>query len=140
MLGQVIGGAGDDTCYISDASLVIVEHATVGEIDSRHSEVSCQLPDNIETLTLLTAANLNGAGNCGANSLNGNLGDIRLIGLGGADVIDGGSGDDRLIGGAQNDTLDGGDGDDVQNGQARADRLTAVSVTICRTAVPARMR
>ena len=59
----------------------------------------------------------------GANWINGQNGNDKLIGLGGDDTLIGGAGNDTLLGGAGNDKLLGGVGYDTLNGGAGNDRL-----------------
>jgi Ca2+-binding RTX toxin-like protein len=59
----------------------------------------------------------------GADSLYGQEGDDRLLGLAGADLLDGGDGRDQLSGGLDADTLDGGLGRDALIGGLGADRF-----------------
>jgi Ca2+-binding RTX toxin-like protein len=75
--------------------------------------VNWTLADNVETLFLRSAANLNGRGNALANTIAGNSGANTLEGRGGDDVLDGRGGNDRLAGGVGDDILTGGTGDDV---------------------------
>jgi Ca2+-binding RTX toxin-like protein len=95
------GGAGDDVYQVDDVGDQVVEAAGDG-VDSVQSQVSTVLGANIENLTLLGSANINGTGNADDNVITGNAG---------ANVLDGTSGNDTLIGGAGNDVyyVDGGD-------------------------------
>ena len=65
--------------------------------------MSYTLTDNVEELTLLGTADLEGTGNATANIIKGN---------GGNNLLDGGAGDDSLNGGAGKDQLIGGAGAD----------------------------
>jgi Ca2+-binding RTX toxin-like protein len=67
---------------------------------------------NIENLTLIGAALINGTGNALNNTLTGNAAANLLSGLVGNDILNGGAGIDILIGGAGKDTLSGGLGND----------------------------
>ncbi|KQV33652.1 MULTISPECIES: calcium-binding protein [unclassified Rhizobium] len=97
---RLAGGLGNDT-YVYDGSDTIVENANQGT-DTVRSSDSHTLAANLENLTLLGTAALNGTGNSAANVITGNTA---------ANTLDGGTGADRLIGGAGNDTYvtDGGD-------------------------------
>ena len=68
---------------------------------------------NIENLRLFGTADLNLAGDGGANVLVGNAGANRLRGGAGQDRLKGFAGDDILIGGSGRDTLTGGTGEDL---------------------------
>ncbi|MDA8129849.1 MAG: hypothetical protein M0Z73_14285 [Betaproteobacteria bacterium] len=87
------GGAGDDT-YVVGTGDSVVESANQG-VDTVQSEVSFTLSANVENLTLIGTAAINGSG----NSL-----DNVLIGNSGNNVLDGGAGLDRLTGGLGDDT------------------------------------
>ncbi|QXZ15489.1 calcium-binding protein [Pseudomonas sp. AO-1] len=90
------GGAGNDTYYVDNAGDVIVEtSALLDEIDTVMSTLSYSLGTNLENLTLLGTANINGTGNERNNVITGNSGD---------NILDGGTGIDRMIGGTGNDT------------------------------------
>ncbi|QKD84367.1 calcium-binding protein [Thermoleptolyngbya sichuanensis A183] len=106
------GGAGNDTYIVDSASDVVVELAGQG-IDEVRSFVSHTLSANVENLTLLGAANINGTGNDLNNVINGNAGNNFLFGLAGNDTLNGGDGNDLLSGGLGNDTMNGGFGDDT---------------------------
>ncbi|NBB15509.1 hypothetical protein GVN21_09095 [Caulobacter sp. SLTY] len=105
------GGVGDDVFLVDDAGDTTVELAAQG-VDQVRASISVTLGDNIETLILEGAGNLNGTGNGLANTLNGNSGANVLDGLGGSDLLKGGDGIDTLIGGTGNDILVGGAGAD----------------------------
>jgi len=109
------GGAGNDTYVVDRFSDSVTEGANAGT-DTVHSTVTWTLGANVENLTLLLNANVNGTGNALNNILVGNDGANALDGGGGADTISGGGDDDVLTGGAGNDTLDGGEGEDTMSG------------------------
>jgi Ca2+-binding RTX toxin-like protein len=98
----LIGGAGNDT-YRVDAADVVIENANEG-IDTVLSVVTHTLAANVENLTLIGAASINGTGNALDNVLTGNGAVNTLIGAAGNDTLDGGAGADILIGGVGNDT------------------------------------
>jgi Ca2+-binding RTX toxin-like protein len=77
------GGPGDDTYFVG-AGDTVVEGVNEGQ-DLVFSDVSWILGSNIENLTLVGTANINGTGNSLANILRGNNG---------TNVLDGGAGDD----------------------------------------------
>jgi VCBS repeat-containing protein len=91
------GGDGNDIYYVDNAGDVVVEllNSGFGGADEVRSTISYTLADNVETLTLLGAANIDGTGNNKANLIVGNDGN---------NVLDGGLGSDTLTGGLGNDT------------------------------------
>ncbi|MGE8189998.1 M10 family metallopeptidase C-terminal domain-containing protein, partial [Pseudomonas sp. NPDC086278] len=90
------GGAGNDTYFVDNTGDVVIEDGTsASEIDAVNSSVNYVLGNNVEYLTLLGTANLNGTGNAQNNLITGNSGN---------NVLDGGTGADILVGGTGNDT------------------------------------
>ena len=120
--GSVFGGAGNDTYIVSDSSIELVELLDEG-IDLVKANVSFEISEFIENLSLIGSSDINGVGNSAANILSGNSGNNILRGLNGADEIFGNNGDDRVIGGKGADTLRGGAGDDVLRGGSSQDKL-----------------
>jgi hypothetical protein len=110
---RLAGGLGNDSYVVDDAGDVVVEDAGAG-IDLVQSSLSHILGANVENLTLLGTAALNGTGNELNNVIAGNTG---------ANSLSGADGNDYLLGGAGNDSLDGGAGDDRLDGGTGADRL-----------------
>jgi Ca2+-binding RTX toxin-like protein len=112
----LIGGAGDDT-YVLGADADTVAEGANGGNDTITSTISRTLTiySDIENLTLVGSASVNGTGNNLDNVISGNNGDNVLNGGLGSDTLDGGAGDDTLTGGNDNvaDTLMGGAGDDL---------------------------
>lgn len=117
------GGAGDDT-YIVDNTLDTVTELVGEGNDHVKARATYTLGANIEQLTLLGAAALNGTGNALDNTITGNEAANTLYGMDGNDTLDGGTGADRLIGGAgddvyivddENDSIQefGGEGNDT---------------------------
>jgi uncharacterized delta-60 repeat protein len=99
------GDDGNDTYVVDNAGDVVTEtNTSPTEIDTVQSGISYTLGANVENLTLIGTAALNGTGNTLANVLTGNVGN---------NVLDGGLGNDRLNGGAGADTLKGGSGNDT---------------------------
>ncbi|HEV2746677.1 MAG TPA: hypothetical protein VGW34_05190 [Allosphingosinicella sp.] len=89
------GGAGNDVYRVDHASDLITEAAVAGT-DRVEASVSFTLGRNLEALSLIGAADIDGAGNALAN---------RITGNGGANVLAGGRGADRLEGGAGRDSF-----------------------------------
>ena len=91
---SMAGGLGDDTYVIDNAGDVITEASDAGT-DTVQSFISHILEANVENLTLIGTANVNGTGNAFDNFLTGNVG---------ANTLDGGKGADSMAGGLGNDT------------------------------------
>ena len=98
----MIGGEGDDTYTVDNIGDVVTEWSGQGQ-DEVRSALSYTLGDNLEHLTLLGTAALNGTGNAAANRIIGNNANNRLDGLAGDDTLDGGAGNDTMIGGTGSD-------------------------------------
>jgi Ca2+-binding RTX toxin-like protein len=88
---------------VDNVSDVIVETGT-DTSDAVHSYITYEIGAEIEYLTLLGSANIDGTGNGSGNVMYGNTG---------ANTLSGASGNDTLIGQSGIDTLLGGDGDDI---------------------------
>jgi serralysin len=99
----ISGGTGNDSYIVDNSGDRAIENLNSGS-DLIKSNISFALPDNIENLTLLGAANISATGN--------NLDNI-LTGNNGQNVLSGGFGSDTLVGGLGNDTLVGGLGADT---------------------------
>ncbi|WP_172373867.1 DUF4214 domain-containing protein [Mesorhizobium sp. NZP2234] len=111
------GNAGNDTYVVDDAGDQVIENASEGT-DTVLSSVTYTISDaDVENLTLMGTAAINGFGNGSANVLTGNSAANSLSGGSGNDTLNGGAGDDSLAGGSGNDTLVGGIGNDYENGQ-----------------------
>ena len=102
----MVGGAGDDTYVVDDPGDTVYEVAGAG-VDTVESSVSTTLGANIENLSLVGVAAINGTGNALDNVLFGNIASNTLTGGAGADAIKAGAGNDRLYGGDGNDSLTG---------------------------------
>ena len=89
----MIGGVGNDTYVIDNAGDTTVE-AAAGGTDTVQSALTWTLSTEVENLTLIGTAAINGTGNTLANTLLGNSG---------ANTLDGGTGADAMTGGAGND-------------------------------------
>jgi len=114
------GGTGNDTYIVDAATDVIFERANEGT-DSVRSSVSWSLGSNVENLTLIGAAAINGTGNSLANVLIGNGANNALNGGAGADTLQGGAGDDTY-------TVDNAADVVIESANEGADRVNA-SVT-----------
>ena len=87
------GGAGNDTYMVDNVGDIVTESINQGT-DSVQASVNYTLAANIENLTLIGIAALNGTGNALNNIITGNSGN---------NILDGGAGADTLIGGIGND-------------------------------------
>jgi len=108
----LVGGEGNDTYIVENVGDLVIEEAIAG-IDLVKASISYTLTANVENLTQMGAASINGFGNAIANGIKGNSGDNALWGMGGNDQIDGGLGADLLAGGSGSDYLRGGTGADT---------------------------
>jgi len=84
----LIGGEGDDTYVVDHVGDIVTEQANEG-MDTVRSAVSHQLSANVERLTLIGTAPIDGTGNALNNEIRGNHA---------ANVLDGGAGNDSLMG------------------------------------------
>ena len=127
----LIGGKGNDTYYVNSLSDTVVEAAHQGADRVISSVISLDLANYafVEMARLNGVANLNLAGNVGANQLVGNAGDNLVQGLGGNDKLFGNAGNDTLYGGSGSDTLQGGEGKDRLTGGLGADVFVFVSAS-----------
>lgn len=91
---DTLAGAGGDDTYIVDLPTDFISEQAAGGTDTVQSTVNFTLRPNIENLTLLGTANLQGIGNGENNILIGNSGANRLNGSTGADTMTGGDGND----------------------------------------------
>ncbi|WP_201863454.1 PQQ-dependent sugar dehydrogenase [Microvirga soli] len=113
----LMGGAGNDT-YVADGMDTIVETnddgSDAGGIDTVRTALNnYTLGTNLENLTLLGTAAINGSGNSLDNIITGNSAANSLSGGDGVDTLIGGGGNDTLNGGNRSDSLEGGAGDDT---------------------------
>ena len=92
----MIGGLGNDTYVVDDASDVVTEALNEGT-DTVQSSISYTLGANVDNLNLTGSSNINGTGNGDANVLTGNSGNNILDGGVGADTMAGGLGDDTYV-------------------------------------------
>lgn len=122
------GGTGNDTYFVDQFSDdgnsanddVVVELAGEGT-DLVNASVSYILTANVENLSLIGAAAIDGTGNDLDNAITGNDGVNVLSGGIGNDILSGMGGNDTLLGGGGADRLDGGIGADILNGGADND-------------------
>jgi Ca2+-binding RTX toxin-like protein len=121
------GGAGNDTYFVDDAGDVVSESPGEGT-DIVHSSVSFTADGDLENLTLIGTAAINGTGNSLANVIRGNNSANVLDGGIGNDTLIANNGDDTLIGGAGNDTLSGGLGADAMSGGSGNDTYNVDNV------------
>jgi Ca2+-binding RTX toxin-like protein len=98
------GGDGDDIYYTDNFNDVTVEALNQGT-DEVRAATKGVLTDNIENLTLLGTAAINGTGNALNNVIVGNSGANRLNGMGGADTMTGGDGSDTYYVDDAGDTI-----------------------------------
>jgi serralysin len=123
----MIGGDGSDTYYVDSLSDVITETnanlATGGDdlVNFTGTSGTYTLGANIERLTLLGTAAINGTGNSLNNTLIGNSAGNILSGLGGNDILDGGLGIDTMI---------GGDGNDIYYADVTGDIITETNAAL----------
>lgn len=118
----MVGGAGNDTFVVDVTTDVTTESASEGT-DTVRSSVTWTLGTNLENLTLLGTAAINGTGNASNNVLTGNAGANTLTGAAGNDTLDGAGGSDVLVGGAGADSYVFGRGwglDTIQENDATA--------------------
>lgn len=102
---QMFGGLGDDTYWVDDSLDVVFEAQSAWGVDLVLSLVTYALGTNIDNLTLVGAANIDGAGNGLANVITGNIEANMLNGLAGNDTLNGAGGNDTLFGGAGDDAF-----------------------------------
>jgi Ca2+-binding RTX toxin-like protein len=98
------GGVGDDTYFVNEIGDIISEDANQG-LDQVESSISFTLGQNIENLTLVGSAPINGVGNSVTNTIIGNDAANRLDGRGGADTLIGGLGNDTYVVDDQGDQI-----------------------------------
>jgi Ca2+-binding RTX toxin-like protein len=121
LIGNLYGGAGDDTLLTTSSSLKMIESSNKG-YDTVYSSASYALNANVEQLLLTGSKAINGDGNTMGNALDGNSAANRLRGFDGSDTLWGHAGKDVLIGGRNGDIFVFAEGDgrdriaDFQNG------------------------
>ena len=97
-IDTLIGGAGSDV-YVVDANAdVVFELSGGGNADIvKSTATNFSLSSNVENLTLMGKANINGTGNSAANVIIGNAGNNVLTSAGGGDTLSGGAGADAFV-------------------------------------------
>lgn len=93
---RMYGGRGDDSYIVDSTSDIIIENINAG-IDTVESNISYTLGNNLENLTLIGTATIDGTGNTLNNTLNGNSGNNVLNGGGGVDILKGRLGNDTYV-------------------------------------------
>ncbi len=89
----LVGGLGNDSYIVNLTGDIVTEKFNAG-IDTVKSSVTYALPGQVENLTLMGTANINGNGNALANVIIGNVANNTLNGGVGADTAMGGLGND----------------------------------------------
>jgi Ca2+-binding RTX toxin-like protein len=129
------GGAGNDTYFVAQTSDSVTE-AAGGGTDTVKSTIAYTLSSTqeVENLTLLGSANVNGTGNSLGNVLIGNDGNNTLTGNAGADTLTGGSGADiySYSTGHGADTIDNTSTDSALD-RLNVTNLTSAQVTFTRS-------
>ena len=123
---QMAGGVGDDIYVVDNAGDGVVELEGEGT-DTVFARISATLSDNVENLTLVGTAGINGAGNTLDNTITGNAANNLLQGMGGNDTLIGNAGNDTLDGGLDADSMTGGTGDDAYIVDNVADTVTELA-------------
>ena len=120
---SMAGGLGNDTYTIDNVLDTITENVGEGT-DLVRASISDTLGANVENLTLLGSANIDGTGNALANALRGNAGN---------NILDGGAGADKMYGYGGDDTFiidNAGDGISEAAGGGTDTALASVSYTL----------
>jgi Ca2+-binding RTX toxin-like protein len=116
------GGRGNDTYILDNVSDVVIED-TVAGVDTVECGFNYTLGANIERLIFTGTGDFVGAGNSGANYIQGKDGNDHLLGGDGDDILDSFAGDDLLEGGAGNGSIFAGEGSDTILGGAGNDSM-----------------
>jgi Ca2+-binding RTX toxin-like protein len=122
----LVGGAGDDLYFVDAVGDIVTENLNEGK-DQILSYVSYTLGANIEDLSLIGTATINGTGNSLNNYLSGNDGNNILTGGEGNDTLSGRAGNDTLDGGVGIDTLIGGLGNDIYQVDTTTDIISELA-------------
>jgi Ca2+-binding RTX toxin-like protein len=105
------GGDGNDLYFVENVGDEAEDSGT--GIDLVKADITHALTPNIENLTIIGAAAVDGIGNALANVITGNGASNNLSGGGAIDTLNGGGGGDILDGGTDADVMSGGLGDDI---------------------------
>ena len=129
------GGDGNDIYEVDDANDVVIEASGEGN-DRINASADYTNAANVEFLVgkfadvgLALTGNSGRDRITGANKVNsgdtlsGEGGNDKLVGLVGNDTINGGDGNDRIFGNSGDDVINGGVGNDRMTGQQGADRF-----------------
>lgn len=100
---SLVGGTGNDSYIIEERGDSVLEFSDEGT-DTVIASIGYTLAANVENLTLVGDAFVDGTGNDLSNILSGNSGVNHLYGLAGDDTLDGKADADTLAGGIGNDT------------------------------------
>jgi Ca2+-binding RTX toxin-like protein len=100
-IDQMSGKAGDDLYFVDNVGDRVFENFNEGN-DTIYSDISYQLGNNLENLTL--GFGVDGTGNALDNYIKGNYDNNHLIGAEGNDTLEAIYGKDTLLGGIGNDT------------------------------------
>ncbi len=130
---RLLGGAGNDTMtggpgddfYVVDRQSHedrVIENPD-GGTDTVHASASYALLTEVENLTLIGKAAIDGIGNPLDNRMEGNSAANTIGGIAGNDVLSGAAGNDFLLGDTGNDILNGDGGDDRLLGNEGNDEL-----------------
>jgi Ca2+-binding RTX toxin-like protein len=102
---SLIGGIDNDKYIVNATGDILTETSNIPtEIDSVESSITYTLGNNLENLTLIGSAIINGTGNNLNNAITGNNANNTLDGADGNDTLNGGAGNDTMIGGIGNDS------------------------------------
>jgi Ca2+-binding RTX toxin-like protein len=96
LVAVLSGGVDDDSYFVDHASEAVVENPGEGT-DTINTSINYTLVPNVENLTLLGSADLQGYGNSLPNTITGNAGRNLIDGKAGADVMIGGAGFDTYF-------------------------------------------
>jgi Ca2+-binding RTX toxin-like protein len=128
---SLVGGTGDDLYKVDSSNDIIIENANEGTDTVESTASTFTLGANLENLTLMGSASIQGGGNALNNILLGNSGNNFLGGGDGNDTLDGNAGADTLKGGTGNDTylFNTGDGQDtIQEADSTVGNLDTLSL------------